>query len=370
MPNEWDVIVAGAGPGGNMAARKCAGSGFKTLLLEKSKLPRDKVCSGMIMGEWAQKILAEEFGQIPDEVLVEPKSLLGYAVHVPGTPFQTLDMHTPITWRKNLDYWMSRKARNAGAQVWDEARVVDVKEENGQFTVMVKREGEVMSLQSRFLIGADGARSVVRGALFPDLQPAYWHCYRECYDVRLDLPERRFNFFSTIETAPFYFCTHDKDGYMLMEGGAPVGQIKQTAAQSREFLIQNHSLDPRKEPLWKDGCVEPILYRELFTKEFRPAKGNALLAGDAAGMNMPVTGEGVGTALLTGLEAAKAVIEARERNGTADEAYLKVIDEIIGKFQSIYQFSKRVKSAAVSGDPKVLADALLESWNYAFKVFE
>ncbi len=370
MSNKWDVIVVGAGPGGALAARKCASKGLKTLLLEKQKLPRDKVCSGMIMGEWAQKILREGFGEIPEEVLVEPGSLLGYAVHVPGTPVQTLNMNTPITWRKHLDYWMTKKARNAGAQIWDDARVIDVNEQSEQYTVMVKREGEIIALQSDFLVGADGARSAVRGALFPDLQPIYWHCYRECYDVRLDLPERRFNFFSTIETAPFYFCTHDKDGYMLMEGGAPVGQIRQTATQSRRFLIENHGLDPQKEPLWKDGCVEPILYKELFAKDFRPARGNALIVGDAAGMNMPVTGEGVGTSLMTGLEAANAIIEACENGGTAAEVYLKVIDEISGKFQNIYQFSKRIKSAAATGDPGALSAALLESWDYALHIFQ
>lgn len=37
MSKKWDVIVVGAGPGGNLAAKKCAASGLKTLLLEKRK---------------------------------------------------------------------------------------------------------------------------------------------------------------------------------------------------------------------------------------------------------------------------------------------------------------------------------------------
>ncbi len=369
MSDNWDVIVVGAGPGGSLAAKKCAANGLKTLLIEKKKTPRDKVCSGMVMGKWAQKILVAEFGEIPDDVLVAPKNLLGYAVHVPGAPIQTLDVTTPITWRKRLDYWMNQMAQSSGAEVWDNTRVTDVTEKDGRYTVELKRDGNICKVESDFIIGADGARSVVRDSLFPEIKTTYWHCYRECYDVKLDLPERRFNFFSTIETAPFYFCTHDKDGYMLMEGGSAIGTIKETIAQSRKSLIDHHGLDPNIGPLWRDGCVEPILYRELFTGEFRPARGNALIIGDAAGLNMPVTGEGLGTSLKSGFNAATAIIKASEAGGKSEQAYLKTIDEFTTKFQDTYAFSRRIKAAAANNDPKALSDALLQSWDHALNLF-
>ena len=369
MSYSWDVIVVGAGPGGAMAAKRCSKNGLKTLLLEKREVPRDKVCSGMVMGEWAQSILTNEFGEIPDEVLVDPKHLLGYAVHVPGAAVQTLDVKTPITWRKHLDYWMGKVAQKEGVELWDGSRVTAVEARNGGYTVRLSRGGEPFEFQSEYIIGADGARSAVREALFPELKPTYWHCYRECYKVKLNLPEKRFNFFSTIETAPFYFCTHDKDNCMLMEGGAAIGTIKETAAQSRQFLIDHHGLDPHEEPIWRDGCVEPILYREMFTGEFRPARGNALIIGDAAGLNMPVTGEGVGTSMKSGFDAANAIIAAKRGGEGAQDAYLRTIDEVIEKFQDIYAFSRRIKAAAAENNPQSLSNALLESWDHALKLF-
>lgn len=369
MSDKWDVVIAGAGPGGNIAANVCAKHGLKTLLIEKKPLPRDKVCSGMVMGDWAQQILTSEFGNIPNSVLVPPQYLEGYAVHVPETPVQTLDLETPITWRKHLDHWMSQKAQDNGAVVWDGARIVNVNVTDGKYSVSFRKDGKETAVESEFIIGADGARSVVRSSLFPELKPVYWHCYRECYDSKLDLPEKRFNFFSTIQTAPFYFCTHDKDGFMLLEGGAEVGTIKQTAAQSKQFLIDHHQMDPAIQPAWKDGCVEPILYRELFSGEFRPAKNKALIVGDAAGLNMPVTGEGVGTSLKSGLDAAHAIIKAKQSGIDVAATYLETIDEFIVKFQDIYAFSRRIKAAAATKEPKSLSDALLESWDYALKLF-
>jgi len=50
----YHVVVVGAGPAGSVAAKRCAERGFKTLLLEKKKLPRDKICSGMLFVVKAQ----------------------------------------------------------------------------------------------------------------------------------------------------------------------------------------------------------------------------------------------------------------------------------------------------------------------------
>ena len=40
----YDAIIVGAGPAGSSAAIHCNKLGLKTLILEKSKFPRDKIC--------------------------------------------------------------------------------------------------------------------------------------------------------------------------------------------------------------------------------------------------------------------------------------------------------------------------------------
>ena len=47
---DWDVVVIGAGPAGALAARQLAQRGLRTLLIDKSSFPREKVCGGCISG--------------------------------------------------------------------------------------------------------------------------------------------------------------------------------------------------------------------------------------------------------------------------------------------------------------------------------
>ena len=113
---KFDVIVVGGGPGGSVTGKQCVEAGFKTLLLEKRKLPRDKVCSGMIFGPWAKDIIEEKFGGIPESILASPKYLSGNMFHVPGLPPKSLEWHTPIAWRKDLDYWPVKGPKQQGSR--------------------------------------------------------------------------------------------------------------------------------------------------------------------------------------------------------------------------------------------------------------
>jgi flavin-dependent dehydrogenase len=279
MPNSWDVLVVGAGPGGALAAKRCAEDGFRTLLLEKKKMPRDKCCSGMVMGEWGQEILRQEF-----------------------------------------------------------------------------------------VIGADGGGSWVRRALFPELETVALHGYRECYEAVLDLPSKRFNIFATMGIDPMFFA-HQKGSYLLLEGVAFPGGFEQALAHARRFLVENHGLDPNQAPLSRDGCVQPAIQHASSGGSFLPARGNVLIVGDAAGLNAPVTGEGLNMALKSGLEAARAVAKARQSGTQAAGIYLKVVDELLARFREIEVFGRRIGTAAATEDPEAYADALIESWDYALKAF-
>jgi flavin-dependent dehydrogenase len=57
-----DVVVIGGGPGGAVAAKNCAQHGMRTILLERKKLPRHKVCGGIIVSNMASVFIDREAG--------------------------------------------------------------------------------------------------------------------------------------------------------------------------------------------------------------------------------------------------------------------------------------------------------------------
>lgn len=360
----YDVIVVGAGPAGSVAAKRCVEQGLRTLLVEKRRLPRNKVCSGMIMGPVAHSLIKQEFGDLPETVLTSPTHLSGYFFHIPGMGREKLDNYTPLTWRRNLDYWMNQKAQGSGAEIWQGARVTGIKERGKGFSVTITKENREQELESSFVIGADGGTSVTRKHLFPKLKVRYGQVYQEHYRGKLDLDNNYIHWFYPLEHSPESFTIHQKDGFIVLDVGCRPGQTKQLMAWARRYLAENHGFDVRQEPVWRGGCLQPAVYRELVSRTFEPARGNALLVGDAAGLTMPVSGEGIGTAIKSGLLAANSIQRAIESGELAEVVYLSEINSIISMIGEIYPWFKRITEEVRSGGRsllRVLLDAYLRT---------
>ena len=355
-----DVIVIGTGPAGSAAAKRCAEHGLDTLMLEKRTLPRDKVCSGMVMGPVAHTLIKQEFGALPESILSQPGYLSGYMFHVPGVGSQKLDNFTLLGWRRDIDYWMSQRAQTEGVEIWQGARVTNLRQKRQGFLVEIEKGRERLEVETKFVIGADGATSVVRKSLFPDLKVNYVQVYQEYYRGELDLDKNYFHWFRSVGQYPPNFAVHFKDGFIVVDIGGRIGQIKEPWKQMKKFLAQNYNFDINQKPAWREGCLEPVIYGELISYAFQPAKGNALLVGDAGGLILPVTGEGIGTAIKTGLLAADSIKRAIESGEQPDKVYLAEIDCIISIFRELSSWPKKIADERSRGGqslPQILRDA-------------
>lgn len=358
----WDVIVVGAGPGGSLAAKRSAEQGFKTLMVEKKKFPRDKVCSGMIAGAWAIDTIAQEFGQISKEILVYPYLLSGQMFHVPGAEPKALKWRTLLAWRKDLDAWMNQKALEKGSEIWDDTKVVAVLAQNGNYTVRVEKENHTVNLETKYVVGADGAGSVVRKSLFPKLKVNYSIPIRECYEGVLDLDPHYLHWFFPHSSPRPRFNINFKGHFFLVEGSG----IKNLRKEIAEVLSK-YGVDPAKPPVWRDGCRVALLHSQLISGVFSPADGNAMLVGDAAGLLLPISFEGIGTALKSGQFAADAIYESVISGRNAAEIYSPKLNPMVSTINRLYFLDKALATEMDKG-PDYLCDALRTAYEDALNI--
>ena len=360
----FDVIVAGAGPGGAAAAKRCAEKGLKTLLVDKRKLPRDKVCSGMVMGKWALQIIAEEFGKIPESVLTDPPLLSGHRFYVGTNETRDLKWPTALSWRKDLDFWLAQGAVKSGAKLRDGVRLngMEIKQDGCRVTLQNGRETE--TLNARFVIGADGASSLVRRSLFPDLKVRFSGPIRECHKGSLDLPKEIFHWFFPKNLPRPRFNVNHKGDVFLIEGSG----LRELRKEIGETLSP-YGFNPDVEPIWKDGCAIALLHEDLLSGTFKPAHKNILLVGDAAGLILPITFEGIGSALKSGLLAAEAIVNGFDNEDQVASAYLKSLEPMVETIGRLCEVQNALKDAA-NGGPDLLAKALRDAYRETLTIQE
>jgi flavin-dependent dehydrogenase len=358
----FDVVVLGGGPAGASTAIHCARAGLETLVLERRALPRDKVCSGMIMGRWAHEVIESGFGSIPEEILAEPKFLAGHKIHVPGAAPVAIPWRTPIAWRKDLDGWMIQRAVAHGASVWDRSRVLSTEAERRGYRLQVARARGEVTVSTRFLVGAEGAISPLRRALFPELRVRYSKPRREGYAGALALERDHFHwFFPKARPRPRFSVNHKDDAFILEGSGIP--ELRPDIART----LSPHGFDPGAPPAWRDGCMIAILHAELVSGRFQPARDHALLAGDAAGLILPITFEGIGTAVLSGRNACEAIAGELAGGRSAAELYLKALEPMLRAIRRLAALEEELGERAEQG-PAALADALADAYQETARV--
>ena len=286
----------------------------------------------MIMGNWALNSIQEEFGKIPGKILTSPPELFGHRLYVAGADVHKLEAHTLLTWRKDLDYWFVKQAQGSGAIVQENARAVSVEKDGERIRVDLKINGGTKTLFPRFVIGADGATSMVRRSLFPDLKVPFSGPVRVWYRGELTLDNDYIHWFFPKRLPRPRFCVNQKGGIVLIEGAG----VKELSKEIEEALLP-YGFDSRWKPIKKDGCAIALLHRQLIDGSFAPAKGNILLVGDAAGLILPITFEGIGTAIKSGIAAARSIIESVHRQGNAAPEYLSAIQGIIKTIRHLHK---------------------------------
>lgn len=113
--NIYDIVVIGAGVAGSMTALLAAREGLRTLLVERHTFPRHKVCGCCLNGR-AVSMLKE--ARLWSGLLsLAPNETSSLAVRCRGSKLDLPMPQNVAVSRYKLDYWLSREAVAAGAEL-------------------------------------------------------------------------------------------------------------------------------------------------------------------------------------------------------------------------------------------------------------
>ncbi len=297
----FDLAIIGAGPAGSTFARILANAkpALKIVLLDGQDEIQSKPCGGLLAPD-AQKVLARYSLVLPNEILATPQIF----------SVKTVDL------TQNLERSYQRMYLNMNRYAFDQwllslvpqhvhierTKCLSVERQNRLFALNLSNR---RAIHSRFLIGADGAKSLVRQKFLTQRKIYKYIAIQEWFQQRA-------------EQQPVYYCIFDqktsdsvswllhKDDYVLFGGAFPKEHCREKFLEQKQRFME-HQKYQFGDLVKREACQVASPHR---LQDFQAGIPGIYLIGEAAGLISVSSFEGISYAFESGEALAKAFIQS------------------------------------------------------------
>ena len=338
----FDVLILGAGPAGATCALRLRDSGLKVLLLDKAIFPRDKICGDAVGGR-SMKVLAGICPELAEDIRALPEKSDSRRTRMDFGLARSFE----ISWV--LEAYCCRRVD------FDNALLEGVKKYAPETTI---REGFLVNslekveaayvvgnkasgryFKTRMLVACDGTQSFVAKTLNGSKIRLKDHAaaVRTYFSGVKGMVADRTEIFMLPQFAPGYlwvFPITDKIsnvGFGMLSDSISRKKVN-LKAQLQAFIQASPELRERFADSEQLGKLEGFGLA-LGSHRPRMSGDHFLLAGDAASLVDPLSGDGISNAVVSGRVAAETVVAAfaqQDFSAAFLKRYEKELFRIIG----------------------------------------
>jgi geranylgeranyl reductase family protein len=350
-----DICIIGAGPAGATASIFLCKMGIPHTIVDAATFPRDKICGDGLDLKVFRVMRHIDPDLTAKEIFGNEDFLQSWGVrvftpnrkHILFNQKEALpDIQHPIAWtskRFNFDQFLVDKINPQIANIHWGTKVNSLKKDNEGWIIKAKGPDGDMEIRSKLVIGADGDHSVLLHHLgerkidrrhYAAAVRQYWKGVADMHpDNLLEA------YFPDGKEMSYFWIFPLPNGEM----NVGYGMVSEVASKKKFNIRETMQSMIETDPILKDRFKNATPLEEIkgwgipFASRRRKCFGDGyLLLGDAASMNCPTNGEGIGTSMISGYIAAQFIQEAYKANRyDADmfknfdrELYRRMEDEI------------------------------------------
>ena len=286
----YDVAIIGLGPAGAVLA-KHLDSSLKVIAIDKKTTGGggfSKPCGGMLAPD-AQKSFSRFNMTLPTDLLVNPQIFSVKTIDLKSGAVRYYQRHYINMNRDKFDHWLIGMIPQ-NIEIVQGASCLSIKRVSGGFELVYSQYGRKTTVTAKYIVGADGANSIVRHSLFSDFKIHTFLSIQQWFKDEHSSPS-----YSSIfdpEITDSYAWGLTKDEHFVFGGAFDVKTGKQ------DFERLKAKLKPYgfklEKPVKTEAC---LVLRPFGPRNYCYGSDGAFFIGEAAGFISPSSLEGISYAI-------------------------------------------------------------------------
>ena len=332
---EYDVLIVGAGPGGSTTALALRDAGLKVAMIDKSGFPRDKVC-GELMHKKTVETLTSIVPEFKEEFKKFPKTftLKHTRMHYKG---KTIVYHwnneSYTCPRFEFDNFLLEYVRKkTNTDIFTSTCPDKITLEGDDVHVSIKHSNTVF--KAKMIVGADGVNSVVAKQLTEKTKDKkhYLGAVRTYFtNISNHDPDTSEVFFNSKYHLNCLWVFPVEGNKANVGFGLLSSKITKKKINLKEAFYDYFKQSPELGEKFKNATqVSPLegFGVSLGTQMVVTSGAHFMLVGDAAALTNPISGTGMGNAVVSAKLAAQQVIDCFKQKDFSAQ-FMKKYDDVL-----------------------------------------